>query len=377
MVSMRREQKKIILNDLKKKMVFLVGPRQVGKTYLAKEILKEYAHPKYLNYDLIEDRKYILAGKWDAQTDLIIFDELHKMPKWKNFLKGHFDTRNPHMHMLVTGSARLETYTRAGDSLAGRFLVHHLLPLSLKELEQTVYAGGIDRLMERGGFPEPFLAETTAVANIWRNNYVDSLVREDAIDFGSIEKVKTMRDVFQIVRTKVGAPLSYQNIANDVGVSPVTVKRYIGVLEALYVVFLVRPYSKKVSRSILKEPKVYFYDTALVVGDDGTVFENMIATALLKHVYGLRETQGVVRVLNYIKTKEKKEVDFALVTEFGDVEQLVEVKLSDDVPTETLRKFTQELVTQGVQVVKNMRQTHESGGVRVVTAQDFLTGLVL
>jgi uncharacterized protein len=374
---MRREQKKGILNDLKKKMVFLVGPRQVGKTYLAKEIMKEYAHPKYLNYDLIEDRKFILAGKWDTKTDLIIFDELHKMPKWKNFLKGHFDTRNPHMHMLVTGSARLETYTRAGDSLAGRFFVHHLLPLSVKELASTSYAGDIDRLMERGGFPEPFLAETTAAANIWRNNYVDSLVREDAIDFGSIEKVKTMRDIFQIVRTKVGAPLSYQNIANDVGVSPVTVKKYIGVLEALYVVFLVRPYSKKVSRSILKEPKLYFYDTGLVVGDDGVVFENMIATALLKHVYGLREIQGVVQTLRYIKTKEKKEVDFALATEFGDVEQLVEVKLSDDVPTETLRVFTEQLKTKGVQVVKNMRHTHERGGVTVATAQDFLHGLVL
>lgn len=375
---MRRVQKAAALKDLKKKMVFLVGPRQVGKTWLAKEIMKEYTHPKYLNYDLVEDRKYILAGKWDEKIDLIIFDELHKMPKWKNFLKGHFDTRNPNMHMLVTGSAKLETYRKAGDSLAGRFFVHHLLPISLKEMEGTVYTNNFEHLLKRGGFPEPFLAESDAEANIWRNNYVDSLIREDVIDFGSIEKIKEMRQVFDIIRTKVGSPLSYKNIADDIGIAATTVKRYAGILEALYIIFLVRPYTKKVNRSILKEPKVYFYDTGLVVGDDAVKLENTVANALLKHVFGKKDLEGEILYVNYVKNKEKKEVDFALSDDFGNVKQLIEVKSGDDSLSPNLRAFAEELQTTGVQVVKNIRHnTKITNRLEVVNVKDFLTTLAV
>ncbi len=375
---MRREQKQAILKDLKKKMVFIVGPRQVGKTYLAKEIMKEYKNPKYLNYDLLEDKKYILNGKWDEKIDLIVFDELHKMPKWKNFLKGHFDTRNPNMHILVTGSARLETYRNAGDSLAGRFFVHHLFPISYKEMQNTNHSNDFERLLERGGFPEPFLSETSEEAKIWRNNYVDSLIRDDVVDFGSIEKQKAMKDVFQIIRTKVSSPLSYQNIAEDVGLSATTVKRYVEILESLYIIFLIRPYSKKVSRAILKEPKVYFYDTGLVVGDESVVFENLVANALFKHVYGQREMKGEILNLNYIRNKEKKEVDFVLAHEMGEIDKLIEVKLTDNDISKNLSLFSGMLDANGVQIVKNLRHKLKiSEKLEIVNAKDFLKTLCL
>ena len=182
---MRRVQKQQILKDLKKKMVFIVGPRQVGKTYLAKEIMKGYKNPVYLNYDSPIDRKFILECSWAENIDLLVLDELHKMPKWKNFLKGLYDTKRENLHLLVTGSARLDTYRRAGDSMAGRFFVQHLMPFSLKELQGTAFENDLLKLTERSGFPQPFLAEDEEQVKLWRTNYVDSLMRDDVVDFGN------------------------------------------------------------------------------------------------------------------------------------------------------------------------------------------------
>jgi uncharacterized protein len=375
---MRRKQKKLILQDLKKKMVFLVGPRQVGKTYLAKEIAKEYKHPLYLNYDVLIDKKTILAAKWLPETDLVIFDELHKMPKWKNYLKGVFDVHPEGMHILVTGSARLETFRQSGDSLAGRFFVHHLLPLSLKELVSTPYAGDVSRLLVRGGFPEPFLAESDDAARKWRDVYVDSLVRDDVLDFADIDNMRALRDVFEIIRTKVGSNLSYANIAADVGVAATTVKRYVAIFEALYIVYRIVPYTKKIQRSLLKEPKLYFYDTGLVKGDSGAVFENMIANALQKHVHGIRDARGLAGAVMYLKNKEGKEVDFALVNDAGELEKLVEVKVSDESVAKQLLYFAEKYNVPAVQVVQNMRYSRKvSELVEVRKVEEFLEGLFM
>lgn len=154
---MIRVQKDKIIADLNKKIALLVGPRQAGKTWLAKNIAKSFSKSLYLNYDDIKDRKQIHKQSWLEGTDLLIFDELHKMSNWKTYLKGIFDTRPEHQKILVTGSARLEIYDKVGDSLAGRYFCHHLLPLSLSGLKQAEETPNIDRLLERGGFPEPYL----------------------------------------------------------------------------------------------------------------------------------------------------------------------------------------------------------------------------
>jgi uncharacterized protein len=373
---MERAQKSLIEADLKKKMVFLVGPRQVGKTWLAKEIAKEYKHSLYLSYDSLADRKLMLQEAWLSETDLIIFDELHKMPKWKNYLKGIYDTKSSKLHILVTGSARLETFRKAGDSLAGRFFVHHLLPLSLKEVAGTKYRDNIEHLIERGGFPEPFLSALKTDANRWRQGYIDSLLREDIIEFTDIDRYKAMGEVFEIVRTKVGAPLSYQNIAADVGISPVTVKKYIEILKALYIVYTISPYSKKISRSILKEQKLYFYDTGLVQGDEGAVFENLVANALLKDIYLKRDTKAFLGQLLYLKNKEKKEVDFLLTNTKNEPEKMIEVKVSDKNLSPNLVYFADRYNIKGVQVVKNLSRGERRGNLlEIRSAKDFFSSL--
>lgn len=286
---MKRDQKDKIIQDLAKKMVFIVGPRQAGKSWLAKDIARGFERTTYLSYDAIEDRKIIKAKGWLPSTELLILDELHKMPKWKNYLKGLCDTKRESLKIIVTGSARLSAFSKAGDSLAGRYFTHHLLPLSPAELKQLALPIDINRLMTRSGFPEPYLAPNDIDAERWRMQYINSLITVDVLNFDNISNLKAMQTVFELLRYKVGSPISIKGIAEDVSVSPHTVKKYIQVLEDLYIIFRVTPFSKNIARSILKEPKIYFFDTGLVKGDHGAQFENFSATCLVKHIYMKRD----------------------------------------------------------------------------------------
>ncbi len=373
---MRRKQKQQILKDLEKKIVFIVGPRQVGKTWLAKEIATNFSKPVYLNYDHVQDRSIIKNESWLSSTDLLIFDELHKMKGWKNYIKGVFDTKPAHTKILVTGSARLATFKKSGDSLAGRFFVHTLLPFSPSELSETEFENDIERFMERGGFPEPFLCQDGRDANRWRFHYIDSLIRNDILDFEKVHDLRSLEMVLELLRERVGSTVSYSSIAHDIGIAPNTVKKYIQILEALYIVFSLTPYTKKIARSILKEPKIYFYDTGMVKGDKGALFENMVALSLLKHTVGKTERFGIKEELKYIRTKEKKEVDFCII-EDGAISQLIETKYADPVISATLIKFSETLQVPATQIVFDLKRERKESNIEVRSAKTFLKELFI
>lgn len=373
---MKRKQIEQIAKDLEKKMVFVVGPRQVGKTWLAKEIGKRFENTAYLNYDRAEDREIIRKELWPKKTELLILDELHKMKGWKNYLKGIFDTRDEKLKILVTGSARLNTFRQSGDSLAGRFFLHRLLPLSLSEIKSLNFDADIDRFVSRGGFPEPFLAETEEEADRWRSQYLDELIRTDVLDFKAIHNFQAIQMVLELLRRKVGSPVSYSSIAEDVQLSPATVKKYIDIFESLFIVFRVSPYSKNIARSILKEPKVYFFDNGLVLGDDGAKFENFVAVSLLKHVFGKADYTGKAYDLKYLRTKEKKEVDFVLL-ENNEASELIETKLSDGVLSANLKHFSDKYNLKGIQIVKDLKREKSIGNIDIVEANGFLEKLFL
>lgn len=371
---MERAQKKAIISDLDKKMVLLAGPRQAGKTTLAKEIASAYDVVSYLNYDRLEDRKIIQQEGWIPQTELLILDEIHKMPEWKTYLKGVYDTKKPQLKILVTGSARLDIYRQAGDSLAGRYFLHHLLPLSPAELVSVDVQPDLNRFLERGGFPEPYLAESAVDAKRWRLQYIDSLFREDILSLENIQNLRSMQLVFELLRRRVGSPISYQSIAEDALISPNTVKRYIEIFEALYLVFRVTPYSNNIARSLLKEPKIYFFDIGLVESGEGYRLENLFAVSLLKHVFLKIDYEAKPYALHYLRTKEKKEVDFALVHS-GKVEQIIEVKTSDSNISEELVYFHKKYHFETVQAVLNLKHERIEEGITVRQAQSFLSKL--
>lgn len=373
---MERAQKQAIIRDLHKKMVLLAGPRQAGKTTLAKSIAEEFSSSLYLSFDRLSDRKIIEEEAWLPSVELLILDEIHKMGNWKNYLKGVFDTKLRNQKILVTGSARLEIFNEVGDSLAGRFFLHRLMPLSPAECEKSNTEYTIDHFLERGNFPEPFFAETLIDANRWRLQYVDSLTRYDVLEFDNIHSIKAIRLVFELLRMRVGSPVSYSSIAEDTQLSPSTVKKYIQILEALYIVFRVIPFSNNIARSLLKEPKIYFFDTGLVNGDEGARFENFIAGCLLKHVFGKIDYQAEIYSLHYLQTKEKHEVDFALVKD-EKIEKMIEVKQSDSNPSAGLCYFHEKYALPALQVVKNLKRERLVKAIEVVEAKNFLKSLFL
>ena len=370
---MKRIQKELIEKDLNKKMVFIVGPRQVGKTWLAKEISKNYENPLYLNYDSSKDRMMINYESWLPNTDLLIFDEIHKMPKWKNYLKGVYDNRPEDMHILVTGSARLDTFRQSGDSLAGRYFIHHLLPFSYKEsLIDKKFT--LDHLIERGGFPEVLLAENPTEAERWRKLYSDNLIRDDILDFENIQELKTMQLLLQLLKKRVASPLSYKSLAEDLDKAPNTIKKYIQILESLYIVFRVTPFSKNIARSLKKEPKLYFYDTGMIDDDEGAKFENYLAVSLLKHSLHISDTTGKEVKLKYLRTKEKKEVDFCLTSDDKPI-LLIEAKTTDNTISKDLFYFHQKYKILATQVVRYLRKERIQQNVRVRKSEIFLKEL--
>ena len=363
--------------DLAHKMVFLTGPRQVGKTTLSRQLMAQQGG-QYLNYDVPTDRALILKQRWSPQAPLLVLDEIHKMPDWKAWLKGVYDGKPATQQLLVTGSARMDTFRQSGESLAGRFFGLRLHPVSVREwCEQTGAEpdAALTHLLERGGFPEPCLAPDNEQAERWRRQYFDGLVRNDVLEFSRIQEVTVIRLFAQMLRSRVGSPLSLASMARDLAVSPVTLKKYLDILEALFIVFVVRPWHDNIARSVLQSPKVYFYDTGLVEGDEGLRFENLVATALLKHVQWEHDVQGKETGLHYIRTKDGAEVDFAL-SDKNQLTQLIECKLSDEKPHRALQRFAREKTpVQAVQVVRNARHSYTLGDIQIAVAHEFLNGL--
>ena len=362
--------------DLTRKMVILIGPRQIGKTFLAKQLVTGFQRPQYLNTDAVKDRQVFQAQSWPLNTDFLVFDEIHKIKGWKASLKGIFDTRPDIQSILVTGSARLETFRQSGESLAGRYFHYHFYPLSVRELkDQMAPYDALDMLNRFGGFPEPFLTGSETEASRWRYQYYTDLVREDILEFSRIQEIRSIRLLLELLRDRVGSPLSYTSLAVDLQLSPNTVRKYVEILESLYIIFLIRPFHRNIARSLLKEPKVYFYDTGFVRGDDGVCLENTIAVSLLKHVGYLQDTKGEVASLHYLRTKEGKEVDFAICKD-NTILQLIEVKYADDTISKNLRYFLEKLPdAEAIQLVHHLRHEQVIQKISLFSASQWLAGL--
>ncbi len=335
MKPLRRYLEKQIRADLRKKMVFVAGARQVGKTTLALQIAR--SRSSYLNWDVAEHREQILRREFPT-TRLWVFDEIHKYRGWRNLLKGLYDGRLPNQRILVTGSGRLDFYRFGGDSLQGRYHLHRLHPLSACELGLRENAE-LHELYHYGGFPEPFLARSEVEARRWSREYRTRLIREEITSLERLEDLGRLEEMMIRLPDLVGSPLSINSLRNDLHVSHKTVARWIQVLERFYAVFRIAPFGAAHIRAVKKEQKHYHLDWT-IVSEPGARFENLVACHLLKWVHHQQDTMGRDLELRYFRDVDRREVDF-VVTESGKALMAVECKLRAGSIDRSLRYFKQ------------------------------------
>jgi len=359
-----------------KGMIFLSGPRQSGKTTLAKIIAASFTNSLYFNWDIPEHRTRFLRDhrffegveRKDATAPLIIFDEIHKYRDWKNALKGISDEFHDAYRFLVTGSGRLDLYQKGGDSLAGRYFPFHLFPLTVAELgnrrrpfeafrrmplwismEGAGEAQAVwEQLSELSGFPEPYLSGRKTTWRRWSQTYARQLIREDIRDLAGIKSVQDMETLYMLLPTKVGSPLSVPSLAGDLKASYNSVRNWLEVFERFYLTFSVATWTGRIARAIQKERKIYLWDYAQIQ-DPAARFENMVAAELQRAVV-LWGDLGYGRFsLHFVRDKNKREVDFLIVDE-GKPFLLVEAKLGDTEPAKALRFFQEQLGLPAVQL---------------------------
>ena len=331
-------------------MLFLVGARQVGKTTVSKLIMDNYKESLYLNWDVVKDRQLILTGQdfienilpsnvLRDQKPIIVFDEIHKYKDWKNYLKGFFDLYKDIFNIVVTGSARLDVYKASGDSMMGRYFQYRIHPLSVRELITNTESPSnqisqpillskerFNNLYKYGGFPEPYLQAREEFLQQWYSFRDKQLFTEDIRDLSNIHEIGQLEVLSAILKEQIGQLLNRSSLSKKIQVNAGTISRWISVLERFFFCYSIKPWSQNITRSIIKEPKIYLYDWS-IIEDPGAKFENFIASHLLKAV-DLWNDLGMGKYgLYFIRNKDKKEVDF-LVTKNDRPWFLVEAKLS-------------------------------------------------
>ena len=361
----RRFYEKIIQNHIDKysQMIFISGSRQVGKTTIAKTF--KTSEQSYLNWDNIAHRKIILGDIFNyIESNLlstvtktkpcIIFDEIHKFKDWKNFIKGIYDQYKEKLTIIVTGSAKLDVYHKGGDSLMGRYFNYQIFPLSVYELLQHSYQKNLiqpqrelnekawQTLIQRGGYPEPYLKNDDEFTNLWQKSRLSQLFREEIRDYARIQNIDQLELLGQLITHQTGSQTNYSNLATKLRVSEATVRNWFTLLENTYFCFNIYPWTKNVKRSILKAPKTYLYDWSLCT-DKGAMVENFVALHLLKAISFWNNTGQGDFGLFYLRNKDKREVDF-LVTKENKPWFLAEVKFSSKQSlSDNLRFFQEQL----------------------------------
>lgn len=391
-MTVKRYLEEMVAEDLAEKMVFVAGPRQVGKTTLAHRLLASRGPGTYLNWDNREDRRVIKSAQWPGGEPLVVLDEIHKWRTWKSWVKGEFDKNRDRVRFLVTGSARLDVYRRGGDSLQGRYHHYRLHPFSYGEvagvesrplpvpgtelhIPESGEAEVVELLHRFGGFPEPYLAQSDRTLRRWQKERVDRFLREDVRDLEAVRDLATLQLMADLLPEKVASPLSLNALREDLEVSHRAVTHWMEILERLYFAFRVRPFTTRKVRSLHKMPKVYLWDNSMVPGD-GERFENLLALHLLKLCHLLEDREGYRTELCYLRDRSGREIDF-LVTVDRKPWFAVEAKRSETRLAPSLAFFKERLgIPWAYQVVLQGDRDFVQDGIRCLPARQFLAALV-
>lgn len=387
-----------------KPMVFLAGPRQAGKTTFARQLMTSFKNSFYFNWDLTANKRLLTENatffqdmnRVDDSAPLVVFDEIHKYKKWKNYLKGVYDEFSSTYKFLVLGSGRLNVFQKGGDSLAGRYFLFTLWPFTLAELAenrrsfedfmkdplklshahkngQTIW----ENLSRLSGFPEPYLSGKETFYRKWSTSYGQQLIREDIRNMTGVKDIDSMEVLFSLLPSRIGSPLSMASLARDVQVSFNSVRDWLEAFESFFLAFRIPSWGKKITRAITKEKKLYLYDYAHIPSLPEK-YENMVALELWRGVSNWNDLGLGNFGLHYVRNKEKEETDFLISSDHNPL-LLIEAKLSDAEPSKSLLKFQSNLQVPGIQLVNSpgIYKTFSNHGQQtlVITASRWLSTL--
>lgn len=389
-----------IKEDLEEKMVFVGGPRQAGKTTLALDCVGKDYNTAYFNWDKVSQRLSAINSQWPSDKDLIILDEFHKYKKWKNWIKGEWDTLKKKYKFLLTGSARFNIYRKGGDSLQGRYHYYTLHPFTFAELINTnqgkitkvsrnfntIQPGNelifqnnnskkdLDTIFHYGGFPEPLFKQDERFLRRWHKEKFERFFKEDIRELTQITDITTIMLLSELLPERTSSILSINSLSEDLQVNYRTVANWINIFEQFYYCFTLPPYRTSKISSVRKEKKLYLWDWS-GINDDGKRLENFIACHLLKFCDFLREYEGYDTMLYYLRDTNAREVDF-LVAEGQKPWFAVEVKLSETNISKNLLYFNERMkMPYCYQVVKDRDVDFNKSNIRVMSANKFLSGL--
>jgi predicted AAA+ superfamily ATPase len=363
--------KNAVNEDLESRMVFVGGPRQVGKTTFALQFLTEpeINHPAYLNWDNVLTRSSLMKGELPPNQKFIVLDEIHKYARWRNLVKGFYDTNKSKISFIITGSARLDYYRKGGDSLQGRYHYYRLHPFSLMELNPKATGNDFKDLLKFGGFPEPLLTAEEKFWRRWQRERIQRVIYEDIRDLEAVKEISLLELLAEELPNRVGSPLSVKSLKEMLQVAHETVERWLKIFERMYYSFRIPPYGAPTIRAVKKEQKLYLWDWSLIP-ESGARFENFIASQLLKYCHFIEDTEGFRMDLRFLRDTDKREVDFVILKDkkpiFG-----VECKSGDRNINPSLYYFMQRTEIPKFYQVHDGMKDYQKDGIRVIPVQTF------
>lgn len=376
-----RYLKSPVSETLRSRMAFVGGPRQVGKTTLALSLLAGGAderHPGYLNWDDPRVPPKLRQGELPPAEPLVVLDEIHKYARWRNLVKGLYDTEKSFRRFLITGSARLDYYRKGGDSLMGRYDYFRLHPFSLGELAGRNGGGSRDdlsALLRFGGFPEPLLAQNERSLRRWQRSRMTRVIRDDLRDLERVKEISLVEQLADMLPDKVGSPLSIRSLREDLQVDHKTAERWVSILENLYVCFRIPPFGAKRIRAVKKEQKLYLWDWSMVP-EPGPRFENLVAAQLLKYCHWEEDVNGYTMELRFLRDTDKREVDFVIMRGHKPL-FAVECKTGEKECSPAVRYFAERTDIPAFFQVHLGKRHFQSGNITVVPFERFCRDLAL
>jgi predicted AAA+ superfamily ATPase len=342
----REAQKKLLDLASKFKCVAVTGARQCGKTTLVKQTFNELP---YVSLENMDTRQFALddpRGFLQTYVNGAIFDEIQRTPQLFSYLQEFLDNTNKKGRFILTGSNNFLLQQSITQSLAGRVGYLTLLPFSLKELVSINALPDSDLSLMKNGFYPP-IYDQQIPPNDWCPNYIKTYIERDVRQIKNISDLIVFERFMKILAARTGQEFNASALALDTGVDVKTIQSWIGILESSYIIYLLKPHYKNFNKTIVKRPKIYFYDTALVCSligilneeqldlnpAKGAIFENMVINEFVKNC----TNQGVEINLFYWRDKTGHEIDL-IIDEYPELLP-IEIKSGKTINTEFFKNL--------------------------------------